>query len=108
LIKGITTAVLKSANAPGRADGQQVGGQDDELVSEGAPGHEGGPVEYERYTPDGEAITHAEPAELSTDPLAAPVAAQPTDRDHDNVQAAYQTPGTGRGSGRDANGTRSR
>jgi hypothetical protein len=108
LITGITTAVLKGANAPGRANGQQVGGQDDELVSEGVPGHEGGPVDYERYCPDSEAVTHAEPAELSTNPLAAPNAPQPTDRGHDNLSGRGLAPGTGRGSGRNQDGTRTR
>lgn len=108
MITGITTAVLKGANAPGRSNGVQVGADPDELVTEGDPGCESGAIGYDRYVPDGQAVTHAEPADLATSPLDAPRASQHADSAHANVTPAYPTPGTGRGAGRDANGTRAR
>ena len=62
-----------------------------ELDSRASPATSG-PVDYERYWPASEAVTRAEPAELSTNPLAAPNAAQPTDSAHDNVR---RLPGSG-------------
>lgn len=108
MITGITTAVLKGANAPGRANGEQVGEDATELQTQDLHGP-CGPIEYDRVVLDGQqAVTRAEPAELSTNPLAAPTAAQPTDSAHDNLAARGLAPGTGRGAGRNQNGTRSR
>lgn len=108
MITGITTAVLKGANAPGRANGQQVGEDPTELQTQDLHGP-CGPIPYERVELDGQqAVTRSEPAELSTNPLAAPNAPQSADRGHDNLSAVGTAPGTGRGSGRNQNGTRAR
>jgi hypothetical protein len=62
---GISTAVLKGANAPndpGRANGEQVEGQEDELVMEGDPGCTSDAIPYTRVQPQAQAVVHHEPA----------------------------------------------
>jgi hypothetical protein len=108
---GITVAVLNGANdpanQPGPSNGQEVGEDAETLQTQGTY-EPSGPIAYEHYAPDGEPVTHGEPAELSTNPLAAPNAPQPADRGHDNPSARGMAPGTGRGAGRNQNGTRTR
>lgn len=62
---GITVAVLNGANdpanQPGPSNGQEVGEDAEELVMEGRPGCESGPIPYTRVRAQSDAIVHHQP-----------------------------------------------
>jgi len=66
---GITTAVLKGANAPD-ANGETVGGQEDELVMEGDPGCTSEAIPYSKVAlTHQQARVHHEPRHTRTNSL---------------------------------------
>jgi hypothetical protein len=63
---GISVAVLNGANdpanQPGPSNGQEVGEDAEELVMEGRPGSESGPISYTRVHPEAQAVVRHQPA----------------------------------------------